>query len=196
MSSEPSRKQMRRALRARRRAVSAGERRRAVRGFARHLPGALGVRRFRHFGVYQAGDGELDPLPALAHPRFGEAALYLPVLDRVHRGRLHFHLWRRERRLKANRFGIGEPRRRERARAAWALDAILVPLVGFDDRGHRLGMGGGFYDRALADLARRPRRPRLIGVAFEFQRQPRLREAAWDQPLDQVVTDVRRYLLS
>ncbi|HCI12149.1 MAG TPA: 5-formyltetrahydrofolate cyclo-ligase, partial [Alcanivorax sp.] len=41
------------------------------------------------------------------------------------------------------------------------------PLVGFDDRGHRLGMGGGFYDRALADLARRPRRPRLIGVAFE-----------------------------
>ena len=85
---------------------------------------------------------------------------------------------------------------RERARAAWALDAILVPLVGFDDRGHRLGMGGGVYDRALADLARRPRRPRLIGVAFEFQRQPRLREAAWDQPLDQVVTDVRRYLLS
>jgi 5-formyltetrahydrofolate cyclo-ligase len=33
----------------------------------------------------------------------------------------------------------------------------------------------------------------LIGVAFEFQRQPRLREAAWDQPLDQVVTDLRRY---
>ena len=146
---------MRRALRARRRAVPAGARRRAVRGFARNLPGALGVRRFRHFGVYQAGDGELDPLPALKHSRFGEAALYLP-----------------------------------------ALDAILVPLVGFDDRGHRLGMGGGFYDRALADLARRPRRPRLIGVAFEFQRRPRLREAAWDQPLDQVVTDVRRYLLS
>ena len=149
---------MRRALRARRRAVSAGERRRAVRGFARHLPGALGVRRFRHFGVYQAGDGELDPLPALAHSRFGGSVLYLPALDRVHRGRMHFRLWRRGGRLKANRFGIGEPRRRERARAAWALDAILVPLVGFDDRGHRLGMGGGFYDRALADLARRPRR--------------------------------------
>ena len=91
---------MRRALRARRRAVSAGERRRAVRGFARHLPGALGVRRFRHFGVYQAGDGELDPLPALAHSRFGGAALYLPALDRVHRGRMHFRLWRREGRLK------------------------------------------------------------------------------------------------
>lgn len=196
MSSEPSRKQMRRALRARRRAVPAGARRRATWGFARNLPGALGVRRFRHFGVYQAGDGELDPLPALAHSRFGGSVLYLPALDRVRRGQMHFRLWRRGGRLKANRFGIGEPRRRERARAAWALDAILVPLVGFDDRGHRLGMGGGFYDRALADLARRPRRPRLIGVAFEFQRRPRLREAAWDQPLDQVVTDVRRYLLS
>ncbi len=58
-------------------------------------------------------------------------------------GHMHFRLWRTERRLRANRFGIGEPRRRERARAAWALDAILVPLVGFDDRGHRLGMGAG-----------------------------------------------------
>ena len=185
----PSRSVLRRRLRAQRRALSAGQRRLAQRRFARNLSRALGPRRFGEVALYLAGDGELDPLPGLAAARFEGARLYLPALDRVRRGHMHFRLWRTERRLRANRFGIGEPRRRERARAAWALDAILVPLVGFDDRGHRLGMGGGFYDRALADLARRPRRPLLVGVAFRFQRLPRLAEAAWDRPLDRVITD-------
>ncbi len=189
--SDLSRRSLRRSLRARRRAVPAGERRRAARRFADNLGRTLGPRRFRHVALYLAGDGELDPLPAMAQARFQNARLYLPALDRVQRGQMHFRLWRREQRLRANRFGIGEPPRRQRARAAWALDAILVPLVGFDDRGHRLGMGGGFYDRALQDLERRPRRPRLIGVAYEFQRLPRLANAAWDRPLDQVITDWR-----
>lgn len=188
--SKPSRASLRRQLRARRRAVSAGERRAAERRLGRNLRRALGPRRFTHVALYLAGDGELDPLPGLATPRFAGAKLYLPALDRTRRGEMHFRLWRQEQRLRANRFGIGEPNRRERARAGWALDLILVPVVGFDDRGHRLGMGGGFYDRALSDLARRPRRPLLIGVAFAFQRLPRLREAAWDRPLDQVVTDL------
>lgn len=185
----PSRSVLRRRLRARRRSVPAGQRRRAERRFRRNLERGLGPRRVEHVALYLAGDGELDPLPGLAAPRFAGARLYLPALDRTRRGAMHFRPWRQEQRLRANRFGIGEPGRHERARAAWALDVILVPLVGFDDRGHRLGMGGGFYDRALNDLARRPRRPRLIGVAFEFQRLTRLDEADWDQPLDQVITD-------
>ncbi|MBL7252139.1 5-formyltetrahydrofolate cyclo-ligase [Alloalcanivorax sp. C16-2] len=187
--SNPSRASLRRELRARRRALSAGQRRQAQRRFARNLSRALGPRRFTEVALYLAGDGELDPLPGLAAERFERARLYLPALDRVHRGHMQFRLWRVERRLRANRFGIGEPRRRERARAAWALDMMLVPLVGFDDRGHRLGMGGGFYDRALADLARRPRRPLLVGVAFRFQRLDHLANAAWDQALDRVITD-------
>lgn len=183
------RKQLRRELRAWRQALSGGERRLAGRRFERNLRRDIGLRRIRHIAVYHAADGELDPLPALAQRRFQGVRLYLPVLDPVSRGRLRFHVWRREQRLRANRFGIGEPRRLERARAIWALDGILLPLVGFDDRGHRLGMGGGFYDRTLADLARRPRRPRLIGVAYGFQRLPRLAEANWDRPVDQVITD-------
>lgn len=188
-SNSSERNRLRRVLRARRRALSMGERRRAARRFARNLATALPARRYREVALYQASDGELDPLPALDHERFRRARQYLPVLDRVQRGRMRFYPWRRSQPLRANRFGIGEPRDKPRARAAWALDAILIPLVGFDDRSHRLGMGGGYYDRALADLERRPRRPRLIGVAYEFQRLPRLAEAAWDKPVDQVITD-------
>ncbi|MCU5788494.1 5-formyltetrahydrofolate cyclo-ligase, partial [Alcanivorax marinus] len=74
--------------------MPAGERRRAQRRLAENLRRALGPRRVRHVALYLAGDGELDPLPALAQARFQGARLYLPALDRVHRGRMHFRLWR------------------------------------------------------------------------------------------------------
>ena len=65
------------------------------------------------------------------------------------------------------------------------LDLVLVPLVGFDARGHRLGMGAGLYDRHFAFLRHRRawRRPRLLGLAFEAQKVARLAEAAHDVPL-------------
>lgn len=183
----PSRASLRAELRARRRALSKGERHFAARRFARNLRRILPPGRRRHVALYLARDGELDPLPALIEA--SPSRLYLPVLDPIHRGRLQFLPWRPHDPLQANRYGIGEPRQQYGGRAAWTLDVILMPLVAFDDRGHRLGMGGGFYDRTLADLARRPRRPTLIGVAYGFQRLPRVPTAQWDQPVDQVITD-------
>ncbi len=71
------------------------------------------------------------------------------------------------------------------------LDLVLVPLVGFDARGHRLGMGAGFYDRRFVFLRHRRtwRKPLLIGLAFEVRRVERLAEAAHDVPLWGVVTE-------
>lgn len=71
------------------------------------------------------------------------------------------------------------------------LDLVLVPLVGFDSRGQRLGMGAGFYDRHFAFLRHRMtwRRPLLVGLAFDVQRVDRLAEAAHDVPLWGVVTE-------
>ena len=78
---------------------------------------------------------------------------------------------------------------------AWRLDLVLVPLVGFDPQGNRLGMGGGFYDRTFAYRGRRKHtsRPCLIGLAHECQRVEHLPCAGWDIPLDGVITDCRRY---
>ncbi len=95
-----------------------------------------------------------------------------------------------------NRFGIPEPdtrhgAHRARRQATWTLDVILLPLVGFDDDGQRIGMGGGFYDRTLAFTQRPGPRPRLIGLAHDCQRVTRLPVAPWDVPLDAIVSDRR-----
>jgi 5-formyltetrahydrofolate cyclo-ligase len=98
--------------------------------------------------------------------------------------------------LRANRFGIAEPRRnRARQRKIWALDLILLPLVGFDRHGGRLGMGGGFYDRSLAyrKMRKNWHKPTLLGLAHECQQVDRLAMASWDVPLQATVTDKTWY---
>ncbi|SFV27037.1 5-formyltetrahydrofolate cyclo-ligase [Devosia crocina] len=65
-------------------------------------------------------------------------------------------------------------------------DLILVPLVGYDSAGTRLGYGGGYYDRTLAHL---PRRPLLVGLAYSAQRLDHIPREAHDMPLDAVVTE-------
>ncbi len=89
-----------------------------------------------------------------------------------------------------NRYGIAEPATAD-ARAASGFDLIFVPLVAFDDRGARLGMGGGYYDRVLAFRQRRHawRRPRVVGLAYSFQELDHIDLRAHDVRLDAVVTE-------
>ncbi len=72
---------------------------------------------------------------------------------------------------------------------------MILPLVGFDADCHRLGMGGGFYDRTLGYLRIRThwRRPRLFGIAHELQKVPRIAAQPWDIPLDAVFTESHTY---
>ena len=65
-------------------------------------------------------------------------------------------------------------------------DTLLVPLVGFDARGYRLGHGGGYYDRTLATM---PRRPRTIGIGFESLRLATIHPQPHDIPMDLIVTE-------
>ena len=68
---------------------------------------------------------------------------------------------------------------------------MVIPLVGVDAEGRRLGMGGGFYDRAL-DFRRRRRHwagPHLVGLAFDNQRTTSSFAESWDVCLDSLATE-------
>ena len=97
--------------------------------------------------------------------------------------------WRDGGRYRPNRLWIPEPVTGP-VRAARQLDVVFVPLIGFDDGGQRLGVGGGFYDRLFA--YRRGsvlRRPLLIGVGFACQHSAEFVPQAHDVPLDLLVTE-------
>lgn len=90
--------------------------------------------------------------------------------------------------LAENQFGILEPCLPEReAISVIDLDLVLAPLVGFDQQGNRLGMGAGYYDRALAN---KQDETFYCGLAFSCQRVEALVPNVWDVPLDTVLTEL------
>jgi 5-formyltetrahydrofolate cyclo-ligase len=191
-----SRPQLRRMLRKARRALSNSEQRQAARGLYRQLAQHPLFRRAKHISLYLPTDGEIDPRLLLRAAQRRGKATYLPVLSAWPRTKMVFQRIRPGEKLRPNRFRILEPRvNQAKQRKVWALDLVLLPLVGFDEHGGRLGMGGGFYDRSLAYLARRKnwRKPTLLGLAHECQKVEKLAQASWDVPLQGTVTDRKWY---
>lgn len=177
---------LRRELRERRRALPASQRIAA----AEQLAGRLLALPFAPASGYVAGYWATDGEIALHvwQLRLPPGCIYcLPVLHED--GRLRFAPWRSGDPLVSNRHGIPEPDVTS-ASLLQAEDMTLVvtPLVGFDARGHRLGMGGGWYDRSFAFRHQRPAPPWLVGAAFDAQRVDALDRADWDVALDAVCT--------
>lgn len=190
-----SRTELRKHLRRKRRSLSFEQQQQASEQLALNLLKHPDLHRARHIGIYLANDGEIDPHLYIDLARRKGIHFYLPILHPAYPGKLVFSPYFDGIRLSANRFGIPEPPfPRSRRRPAWALDAVLFPLVGFDENGGRLGMGGGFYDRTFAFSRIRPgMAPKLIGLAHDFQKVRELPIEPWDVPLHGVVTDKRRY---
>lgn len=171
------RRAARQRLRAARRAVPAAERKPAAKALDAHLADLGLPRPHSRVAAFHPFDGEIDPGIVLERAIALGCTIYYPVITNL-----------RARRM---RFVTGEPKNAVHSVSPRWLDLVLVPLVGFDARGHRLGMGGGFYDRHFAFLRHRRfwRRPLLVGIAFEVQRVDRLAEATHDVPLWGVVTE-------
>jgi 5-formyltetrahydrofolate cyclo-ligase len=181
------RRELRRLMRARRRALLPTQQRCAAQRLVRRLVLQSWYRRARTLALYMAADGEIDPARVLERAWADGKRVFLPQL-RVG-NRLGFREYRQGARLRRNRFGIPEPLSGRRLLPI-ELDIVLVPLVAFDRRGNRLGMGGGFYDRTFAGRRRRNvRAPSLIGLAHGFQQVSELVEQPWDVPLRGVLTD-------
>ncbi len=188
---------LRRKLRARRAALSPEERLRAAHRLAAHVASTRAFRVSRRIAAYIANDGEIDPAPILERAQAMGKRCYLPVLSRLSWDRLWFAPLTADAKFRPNRYGIPEPQMKaaQLVRAP-ELDLILMPLVGFDPAGNRLGMGGGFYDRSLEFLHQRHRwhKPHLLGLAYDFQRLERLPANNWDIALGGIATDESVYL--
>ena len=187
---------LREQLRHARRSLSVNERTTAERAAVKRILRHPIFRRARRIAGYVGSKGELNPMALLEHAVTLGKTCYLPVLHPFRRGELRFYRWRPGDRLRRNRFDIHEPLPSRRGLiAAHRLDLVVVPLLGFDEDCHRLGMGGGYYDRSFAFLhqRQRARRPFLLGLAHEVQRVDRLPTQPWDIPLDAVVTNRRLY---
>ena len=177
---------LRQQLRASRRAVPAVERMAAAESLAHHLL-ALPFAPISGFVAgYWATDGEIAL--HVWQLRLPPTLTYcLPVLSGQ---QLRFAPWRSGDPLVTNRFGIPEPDVESSACIEAAEIAMaVVPVVGFDQSGNRLGMGGGWYDRSFAFRNSRPAPPWLVGAAFSVQERPELRPRSWDVELDAVCTE-------
>jgi len=192
----PSRSELRSQLRARRRALDHTQRTACAHALARRLLTHPLFKRARHIACYLPVDGEIDTGPLLCRALAMGKRIYLPVLSPS--GALWFAPYPGRGTMQRNRFGIPEPvcHPRER-RNGRELDLVLAPLVGFDARGNRLGMGGGYYDRSFAFLKHRLhwQKPRLLGLAYEFQNVGTLPSHPWDVPLQGVVTEQQIHIL-
>lgn len=96
-------------------------------------------------------------------------------------GPLRFHLWTDSVAMEKDRYGIPAPV----GTPVVVPDVLLIPLNGFDARGYRIGYGGGYFDRTLAQADR----PVTVGVGFEVARLEDVRPAAHDLPLEWIVTE-------
>lgn len=186
--SVPDRFRLRSQLRAARRALSSRQQAAAARRLAFRLAALPALKSARRIALYWPMDGEIDPRLLRQHPCLRRHAFYLPRLCPWPALTLRFARWTPGMRLHRNRFGIPEPAGRP-SLPAHAMHVVLIPLTGFDARGNRLGMGGGFYDRTLAFARLGGPRPLRVGVAHACQQLPELTAAPWDVPLHRVVTD-------
>ncbi|MEO6263479.1 MAG: 5-formyltetrahydrofolate cyclo-ligase [Luteimonas sp.] len=183
---------LRRSLRERRRAIPAAERIAAAESLAQRLLALPFAPASGHVAGYWAMDGEIA-LHAWQLQLPPSLVYCLPVLCAG--DRLRFAPWRPGDALVANRFGIPEPEVMPSSLLdAEAMVLVVVPLVGFDTHGQRLGMGGGWYDRSFAFRNGVAAPPWLVGAAFAAQQVDALAAETWDVALDAVCSERDTFL--
>ena len=189
MDAPAQRRELRQRLAEQRRALPPTERINAAQGLRRSLELLPEYFTDQRVAGYWASHGEL-PLNLVIPPLAARGQQFLLPVTGPNR-RLRFAVWKAGDAVEANRHGIPEPARPGELFEPFQLDLVLVPLLGFDRRGNRLGHGGGYYDRGFAFLNEqvRPTEPLLVGIAYAFQELPEIDEQAWDVPLDFVATE-------
>ena len=176
-------------MRIQRAAIAPEERQQAADGLLHAGLSLLASRTPGIIGGYAPRYGEIDVMPLLlelarrgwniALPRIADTSITM-----------QFHRWNPGEPLPAQHYGIPAPAPQA---AQCQPDLLLVPLLAFDLRGHRLGYGKGFYDTYLDA---RSERPITLGCAYDFQQQERLPEDPHDVALDALLLPGRALKIS
>lgn len=141
--------------------------------------------------LYLSVDGELNTQPLIEWCWQQNHTVCLPVIDTEQDGIMMFYRYESSTVMQRNKFGIEEPHPQFAAPIAFDdIDIMFTPLVAFDAAGNRLGMGGGFYDRALEDW-KHNKKPVPVGLAHDCQQVEAIPTEHWDVPLPILVTPTK-----
>ena len=150
------------------------------------IAGDLGIRPGSVVAGYWAMSDEFDVRPTLERLVLEDGIVgALPVVIQSN-SPLIFRQWRPGLRLESGGFGTHHP---PESVPECIPDVVLVPLLAFDRSGYRVGWGGGFYDRTLEQLRKRPEGVIAVGTAFAGQEVDAVVHDELDQPVDWVVTE-------
>ncbi len=191
MRMPPDLQQLRRQLRKQRRSLNTFQQKQSEQQVLNRIIRLAHFQRAQHIGIYLHAFGEVHTRKLIEYCFQHGKTVYLPMIcsmnQRLHWVSISKHQYR-SKRVSHHPLGMKEPMA-ARGMHVSKLDLLIMPLLACDRCGTRIGMGGGFYDKTLADA---PHKPYRLGLAHDFQLvQDILPRQAWDQPLDALLTPHR-----
>lgn len=184
-----SRPELRKLIRQRRNELTSDIHYQASQDLIRRFAALPEMHTCQHIALYLSTDGELDTQPLIEWLWSQGKSVYLPVLHPFSAGNLLFLHYDTDTAMTFNKYGILEPKLNQTlVKPVRELDLICTPLVAFDSHGHRLGMGGGYYDRTLESWFKTGQGAMPIGLAHDCQHVEQLPTEAWDVPLPKILT--------
>ena len=148
----------------------------------------------QHIACYLSFKNEVDTKPIIDKIFELRKNCYLPMLKT--NKEMHYLAYTSNTPLIKNNYGLLQPDISVTYPfSITELDLVITPVVIFDQHCHRVGWGYGHYDRTFSYLrnCHRPTKPFLLGIAYELQKQDRLKPKSWDVPLDGVITETALY---
>jgi len=200
MTRTMQRAEIRQLVRQRRQSLSLLEQQTSSQNLLKKLICHKKIQHAKSIAIYLARDGELNGEAFIHWCWENNKEVYLPVIHPFTKGHLLFLRYQAQTEMKISAFGTNDPKLDVRLiKPTKDIDVILTPLVAFDVLGNRLGMGGGFYDRTLANLPqdnkiRKNSSPYVIGIAHDCQQIEQLPIELWDIPLKEIITPTQTVL--
>jgi len=183
---------LRKTLRKRRQQLSESQQESHAQQACQHLIDASLLNNSKRIALFLSQDGELDTQSLIKQLwKIPTLEVYLPTLETQPNWHMGFARYTPQTQLIPNKFNIPEPAVPQKEHLSGEMmDMVIVPLVGFDKAGNRMGMGGGYYDRTFEFKRLKAHlKPLLIGWAHSCQQVDQLKNQPWDVPLNVMVTE-------